>query len=177
MNRVDALAGHLAGDVARVVDIVGVIAKPAEHGVGTGTAEHHVIAAQPDEAVVEGVAGEHVVRAVAGARHRSPDELNVLEVRRKGEGEERGDDVVDAFAGGLGDLVTGIVDEIAVVAEPPAIVSVFAPPFRMSLPPSPNMMSRRLSPLRFSAVLSPVVVRTRSWMTPVMSLVPPVSCP
>ena len=129
--------GRLLGDVAGVVDLVGVVAAAAVHvvgaaaaveGVGAGAAEQRVAsafavqrvgAAEPGQDVVAGVAVDHVGVAVAGA----------VDVAVAGEDEvlergaelvvDRGVDEVQAAGDGVVRLLGGVVDvvdEVGVVA-------------------------------------------------------------
>ena len=100
-------AGGLDHRIAGVVDEIGVVAGPADHGVGTGAAVEEVVAA---------VAEDRVCRAVAEALQVGAAlQDQGLDVRRQPV-VDGGEDRVVALAGILDHLIAGIVDEIGVVA-------------------------------------------------------------
>src|SRR5262249_22100224 len=60
-DRVPAFVRQLDDDIAEVVDMIGVAAAPADHGVGPGVAEQGIVAAATVEGVVAGAADQDVV--------------------------------------------------------------------------------------------------------------------
>ena len=128
LDRVDAVAAVLIGDVAGIVDDVEIVAGAAAHVVRTQAAIDDVVAAEAGEEVGAGIAGEEVGEVVAGAvdiggadkREVFDVALGVLAV---GEAEVDGrSDRVDAVATDLIGDVGSIVDDVEVVAGPTAHV-------------------------------------------------------
>ena len=122
LNRVRAVATGLVDHVARIVDHIGVVARAAEHRVGTGTAIESIVAAKPGQDIRAAIADEDVVEIVAGTIDVGrPGQRQVLDAAQgmnrvgKAEGDRRLNQV-NTVATGLVNHVAGIVDHIGVVA-------------------------------------------------------------
>ncbi|CAF0856079.1 unnamed protein product [Rotaria sp. Silwood1] len=108
VDGVVAAAGLLVDRVADVVDDVGVVSRAAHQHVGASAAVQHVVAAVAGDGVAQRVAGAVDV-AVAG-QHQRLDVGGQCVV-------DAGLDDVGAFARVLDDEVTGVVDDVGVVAQ------------------------------------------------------------
>ena len=157
LDRVGALTGELGHDVARAVDHIGVVALAANELVVARTAVELVISQAAVERVVArparkrvggGVAGERILACVAGGIDRlAAGQDHVLDVAKRGNGLcDRAPDRVGPLTGALGDDIARVVDDVGVVAGPPAILSAPVPPSRRSAPASPVSMSSAASP-------------------------------
>src|SRR6185295_6625982 len=94
--------------VAGAVDIICVVASPADHGIGAGATVDHV---------VSGIADDLVVQTVAAAGNGAGRERQLLDIGAK-RVVDCGNDRIDAGVGILGHRVAGIVDMVGVVAGP-----------------------------------------------------------
>ena len=108
LDRVRALACAFRDDIASHVDDIGIVAEPAGHRVGVGTAIQHVVA---------GVAGQHVRKLVAGAVDvGGSGENEILEVVVQREVHRR-THRVGTFEGELDNDIAE-ADDIGIVAPP-----------------------------------------------------------
>ena len=95
--------------VAGVIDDINVVARAADHHVGTRTAVQQIVA---------DIAGQPVVQHVAGAVDiGAAVERQVLDIRRERISDRRLDQI-NAVAAAFDDHVGGIVDNIGIVARP-----------------------------------------------------------
>ena len=119
LDRVGSIAIGLVGDVARIVDHIGVIAGTAHHRIGACTTIQRVIAAETGEHVGTRIAGDDVIEVIAGPCDCGrAGERQVLDCAKGSQREgQRCLDRVDAIATGFIDDVAGIVHHIDVVAK------------------------------------------------------------
>src|SRR5258708_251493 len=70
-NGVGAFARVFADHIAGVVDVIGVVAGAADHGVGARAAVERVVAGKPNQRIGATIADQVIVRRIAGAAMRS----------------------------------------------------------------------------------------------------------
>src|SRR5207253_4132911 len=103
-----AFAGILVHDVARLVDIIDVVAEPAGH---------RVVAAAADEAVVAAIADHQIVERIAGrGGGGGAGEHDLLDIGGHGEGDGAHHRVVTARSADFGRTIPQIGDDVGVVA-------------------------------------------------------------
>ena len=132
--------------VAGIVDDVGVVAAPAVHAVGAGTAIDDVVSVVAADLVVELVAGE-----IDGCRPLMVVGQEPFDLGAGGQGVAHdGSDRIEAFAGLLPGKVAGVVDVILIVAGAAIRAVGAAAAVRMSSPSMPRSTLTPPSPIRKS---------------------------
>ena len=120
-----AIAKQGVISAARIHDVV---AQAAVQPVVAGVAEQRVVARAPDQRVVPGAANDAVVHAGAEALEITRAfEHEPLDRAADAQGQQGGLDGVEAGAGRYDDHVTGVVDDVGVVAAAPSRVSAPVP--------------------------------------------------